>query len=162
MPILCTEQYLGSTFLPYSTTTHSGSKVTLLVDWSANPGVEWSVRNPTEGDEMAENCWWQLNCGKLSPLKDGRVSLDLQEEQGGGMAQTPRGESDETDEMRKVTITMPKWMHDDLRQRARRRGITVTELMRRSVALDRVLHEDPDNQILIRRGDELERVVLAG
>lgn len=78
------------------------------------------------------------------------------------MAQTPRGESDETDEMRKVTITMPKWMHDDLRQRARRRGITVTELMRRSVALDRVLHEDPDNQILIRRGDELERVVLAG
>jgi hypothetical protein len=58
-------------------------------------------------------------------------------------------------EFTKVTISMPRWMHDDLRRRARRRGISVTELMRRAVALDAVVF-DPDHptrEIVLRDGD---------
>lgn len=57
----------------------------------------------------------------------------------------------EAPDMTKVTIKMPTWMHDELRQRARRRGISVTELMRRAVALDRLIYDDNDeNEIVVR------------
>lgn len=71
-------------------------------------------------------------------------------------------DDDETDTpMRKVTIAMPEWMHDDLRRRAKKRGITVTELMRQAVVLDQILSEDPRAQILLKKGDEIEKVILA-
>jgi hypothetical protein len=53
-------------------------------------------------------------------------------------------------EVRKVTITMPDWMFEDMKGRARRRGITVTELMRRAVSLERMLFEDPDAEVILR------------
>src|SRR5688572_8257650 len=58
-------------------------------------------------------------------------------------------------EFTKVTISMPRWMHDDLRKRARRRGISVTELMRRAVALDAVVFDPahPTREIVLRDGD---------
>ncbi len=45
---------------------------------------------------------------------------------------TPPGQSGEEDWVT-VTIAMPRWMHDDLRQRSRQDGISVTELMRRQM-----------------------------
>jgi hypothetical protein len=56
----------------------------------------------------------------------------------------------ELSELRKITITMPAWMLADLRRRARGRGITVTELIRRGVSLERMLFEDPDTEVLLR------------
>jgi hypothetical protein len=53
-------------------------------------------------------------------------------------------------ELRKVTISMPDWMLDDLRKRARQRGITVTELMRRAVSLERMLFANQDNEVILR------------
>jgi hypothetical protein len=57
---------------------------------------------------------------------------------------------EELPELRKVTISMPAWMLDDLRKRARQRGITVTELMRRAVSLERMLFADPENEVILR------------
>jgi Ribbon-helix-helix protein, copG family len=57
---------------------------------------------------------------------------------------------EEPAELRKVTISMPDWMLDDLRKRARQRGITVTELMRRAVSLERMLFANQDNEVILR------------
>jgi hypothetical protein len=57
---------------------------------------------------------------------------------------------EELPELRKVTISMPGWMLDDLRKRARQRGITVTELIRRGVSLERMLFADQDNEVILR------------
>jgi hypothetical protein len=57
---------------------------------------------------------------------------------------------EELPELRKVTISMPDWMLDDLRKRARQRGITVTELMRRAVSLERMLFANPENEVILR------------
>ena len=52
-----------------------------------------------------------------------------------------------------MTINMPTELHTELRARATRRGITVTELLRRAVALEGVLFEDgTDAEVIIRRG----------
>lgn len=57
---------------------------------------------------------------------------------------------EEPPELRKVTISMPEWMLDDLRKRARHRGITVTELMRRAVSLERMLFANQENEVILR------------
>ena len=82
----------------------------------------------------------------------------------GSTAMGKRGDEDgDADvEFTKVTISMPRWMHEDLRRRARRRGISVTELMRRAVALDAVVF-DPDHptrEIVLRDGDTATERIL--
>jgi Ribbon-helix-helix protein, copG family len=57
---------------------------------------------------------------------------------------------EELPELRKVTISMPVWMLEDLRKRARQRGITVTELMRRAVSLERMLFASSENEVILR------------
>ena len=57
-------------------------------------------------------------------------------------------------EIRQVTLTMPAWMLGDLRRRARERGITVTELIRRAVALDKLVHDDPSETVTVRKTEE--------
>jgi Ribbon-helix-helix protein, copG family len=69
------------------------------------------------------------------------------DDRGGGEAAAI---NEELPELRKVTISMPAWMLDDLRKRARQRGITVTELMRRAVSLERMLFAEPENEIILR------------
>ncbi|HEX3426279.1 MAG TPA: ribbon-helix-helix domain-containing protein [Acidimicrobiales bacterium] len=63
--------------------------------------------------------------------------------------------------MRKVTISMPEEMHAKLRRQARKRGITVTELMRRAVSLYELLFEDPANEVLLKKDDQIGRVIPA-
>jgi hypothetical protein len=53
-------------------------------------------------------------------------------------------------ELTKLTISMPKWMLDELRRRARQRGVTVTELIRRAVSLEKMLFEDPNQEVILR------------
>jgi hypothetical protein len=57
---------------------------------------------------------------------------------------------EELPELRKVTISMPESMLADLRKRARQRGITVTELMRRAVSLERMLFSNPEQEVILR------------
>ncbi len=45
------------------------------------------------------------------------------------------------EEMVTVNIHMPRSLHDELKERAHKRGITVPELMRRGVALDKFAFE---------------------
>lgn len=49
-----------------------------------------------------------------------------------------------------VTITMPVSMHEQMRTRARRWGMSVTEVMGRAVALDEALYGSPDREIVLR------------
>lgn len=53
-------------------------------------------------------------------------------------------------EMKKVTISMPATMFDELRDRAKRRGVTVTELMRRAVVVEKLLFDDPETEVVLR------------
>lgn len=66
-------------------------------------------------------------------------------------------------EMTKVTINMPVTLHAELRERANKRGITVTELMRRAVALDKRIYEAHDTgaEVVIKHpsGKETELFV---
>jgi hypothetical protein len=78
------------------------------------------------------------------------------------MGERRQEDQDADVEFTKVTISMPRWMHDDLRRRARRRGISVTELMRRAVALDAVVFDPahPTREIVLRDGDgSTERIL---
>jgi hypothetical protein len=78
------------------------------------------------------------------------------------MGERRQDDQDADVEFTKVTISMPRWMHDDLRRRARRRGISVTELMRRAVALDAVVFDPahPTREIVLRDGDgSTERIL---
>lgn len=80
------------------------------------------------------------------------------------VAPTPQPEDhndDDVPEMRKVTILMPDWMHEDLKRRARRRGVSVTELMRQAVVLDKLLFDDPDVEVLLKKGNELQKLFIA-
>lgn len=64
-------------------------------------------------------------------------------------------------EMKKVTILMPAWMHEELRRRARRRGVSVTELMRQAVSLDKILFDDPGVEVLLKKDNEIQKLVIA-
>lgn len=63
-------------------------------------------------------------------------------------------------ELTKVTISMPRWMLDDLRRRARQRGITVTELIRRGVSLEKMLFEDPQQEVILRHQETGKEVAI--
>ena len=64
-----------------------------------------------------------------------------------GAANAPR-------EMTKVTINMPVKLHRELQQRAHQRGISVTELLRRAVALDKLVFEDGAKVTIKEDGQE--------
>jgi hypothetical protein len=59
-------------------------------------------------------------------------------------------DDEELSELTKVTISMQKGVLEDLRARARQRGVTITELIRRAVALEKMLFEDPEQEVLLR------------
>jgi hypothetical protein len=74
---------------------------------------------------------------------------------------TARQQVDEDEfELTKITISMPKWMLADLRQRARQRGVTVTELIRRAVSLEKMLFEDPQQEVLLRHEETGKEVAI--
>lgn len=72
----------------------------------------------------------------------------------------PTVEEDEQVELKKITISMPDWMLDELRWRARQRGITVTELIRRAVSLEKMLFKDPESEVVVRNQDTGKEVVI--
>jgi hypothetical protein len=61
---------------------------------------------------------------------------------------------------RKLTINFSVGLHDEVNAIARERGITVTELVKRSLALDKFVWENRDAKLLLKDGDEIREVVL--
>lgn len=99
--------------------------------------------------EAGYTCQW-LRRGDARPEPE-RPDTDGRDHMTNPTTQEARAAiEEELPELRKVTISMPAWMLDDLRKRARQRGITVTELMRRAVSLERMLFANPENEVILR------------
>lgn len=58
--------------------------------------------------------------------------------------------TNDPDDVRTVTLKMPEWMLSELTAKADERGITVTELIRRAVSLERMLFEEADSVVTMR------------
>jgi hypothetical protein len=63
-------------------------------------------------------------------------------------------------EYKKLTINVSPELHEELQRMADERGITITELIRRAVALDKFVHENRDAELLLRDGDKVRQIVL--
>lgn len=63
---------------------------------------------------------------------------------------------------KRLTINLPQELWEDLAARAEQRGISVTELIRRAVALDAYLNDQASgtDRILVERGDTLRELVF--
>jgi hypothetical protein len=59
---------------------------------------------------------------------------------------------------KRISITMPDGMFSDLEQRAEQRDITVSELIRRAVSLDRLL-DQTEEPVFIGEGRDRRQVV---
>jgi len=72
-----------------------------------------------------------------------------------------KNEKPKTD-FKRLTINLAPEVHAELTARADRRGITITELIRRAVALDLFIEENSqgNGRILVERDDKLREVVL--
>lgn len=73
-----------------------------------------------------------------------------------------RTETEEPEEKdRKLTISVTPRLHAELRQMARERETTITDLFRRAIALEKFLYQHQDAEIVIRDGSEITKLVLA-
>ena len=63
-------------------------------------------------------------------------------------------------EYKKLTINLAPELHEELQRMAEERGITITELIRRAVALDKFVWEHRDAELLLKDGDEIRQIVL--
>ena len=63
-------------------------------------------------------------------------------------------------EYKKLTINLAPELHEDLQRMAEARGITITELIRRAVALDKFVWEHRNAELLLKDGDEIRQIVL--
>jgi hypothetical protein len=63
---------------------------------------------------------------------------------------------------KKLTINLAPEVHEDLQRMADERGVTITELIRRAIALDKFVYEHRDADLLLRERDgrELRQIVL--
>jgi Ribbon-helix-helix protein, copG family len=61
----------------------------------------------------------------------------------------------------RLTIHVSPEMHEDLSQRAAAKGLSITDLIRRSIALESFLweHQQTGAEILIRNGDTVRKVM---
>lgn len=63
-------------------------------------------------------------------------------------------------EYKKLTIRMHPDAHAALQRLAEEQGCTVTDLIKRSVALNKFVWEHRDAQLLIKEGDTVTKVVM--
>lgn len=64
------------------------------------------------------------------------------------------------DATRRLSLNLPAWMLEDLQIRSRDQGMTVTELVRRAISLERTLLSDPENQVVVRNPRTDKETVL--
>lgn len=61
---------------------------------------------------------------------------------------------------KKLTINLSEDVHAELSRLAGEQGCTITELIKRAVALNRFVWEHRDGELLIKHGDVVHQVVL--
>lgn len=62
---------------------------------------------------------------------------------------------------KKLTINVAPEVHEELQRLADEMGgITITELIKRAVALQKFVWEHRDGELLIREGDKVKQIVL--
>lgn len=61
---------------------------------------------------------------------------------------------------KKLTINVSPEVHEELLRLADERGITITDLIKRAVALDKFVWEHRDAELLIKDGDTVRQIVL--
>lgn len=61
---------------------------------------------------------------------------------------------------KKLTINLAVELHEDLQQTARERGISVSELIRRAIALDKFIWQHRHEELLLKNGDTTRQIVL--
>lgn len=63
---------------------------------------------------------------------------------------------------KKLTINLAPEVHEELQRLADERGITITELIKRAVALDKFVWENRDAELLLKDkdGDTIRQIVL--
>jgi predicted transcriptional regulator len=61
-----------------------------------------------------------------------------------------------------LTIKMAPDVHAELADLAEQRGISITELIKRAVALDKFCWEHRDAELLVRDGDHVKQIVMFG
>ena len=60
----------------------------------------------------------------------------------------------------KLTIKMSNEVQAELAAMADQRGISITELIKRSLALDKYVWEHRDAELLVRDGDHVRQIVM--
>ncbi len=61
---------------------------------------------------------------------------------------------------KKLTINVAPDVHAELSRMAEERGITITELFKRAVALDKFVWEHRDAELLMKDGETVRQIVL--
>ena len=61
---------------------------------------------------------------------------------------------------KKLTINLAPELHEELQRMADERRITITELIRRAVALDKFVWEHRTAELLLKDGDQIRQIVL--
>lgn len=61
---------------------------------------------------------------------------------------------------KKLTINMSNEVHAELARLAEERGITITELIKRAVALDKYVWEHRDAELLLKDGESVRQIVM--
>lgn len=67
-----------------------------------------------------------------------------------------------SDRYKQLKINVAPDLHAELARLADEQGITITDLIKRAVALHKFVWEHRSGELLIREGDETERVVIDG
>jgi hypothetical protein len=61
---------------------------------------------------------------------------------------------------KKLTINVSPELHEELQRLAEEQDITVTDLIKRSIALQKFIWEHRDGEILIKENDTIRQIVL--
>jgi predicted transcriptional regulator len=60
---------------------------------------------------------------------------------------------------KKLTINVSPEVHEELQRLADARGITITELIKRAVALEKFVWEHREGELLLKEGDRVREIV---
>lgn len=61
---------------------------------------------------------------------------------------------------KKLTINVAPDVHEELRRLAEAQGITITDLIKRAVALHKFVWEHRDGELLIKQGGTVKQVLV--
>jgi hypothetical protein len=93
----------------------------------------------------------------LGELKD----VDLDASRGTARAGARREEASVADQRyKKLTINLTPEFHEELSALAEERGITITDLIKRAIALDKYVWEHRNGELLLKEDDTIRQIVL--